>query len=307
MTSRERIKKTLEFKMPDRIGIFDDFADSAVKKWRNDGSFPEEALPQEYFDFDVRLFGFNQNFHIDSKNVASLERINNPSIGESLRSNYDKTNSTKKFLILGFMEPFEHVARIVGKERLLTMMAEEADKARALFTDSLEFTLNVCQLMLDKGYRFDAAWMWGDVGYKDRLIFSTDYYNRFLFDLHRECCDFFAKNGMPVMFHSDGDISELIPHLIRAGIRAIEPLESNMGMDLVKLKKEYGRDIILFGGVDETSFLDTDKAEKEIKSKFKYLMKGGGYIYHADSPILDNISFENYKNVIGLVKRYGKY
>ena len=307
MTSRKKIRKILDFKIPDRIGIFDDFADSAVQKWRGEENLPGDVAPQEYFNFDIRLFGFGQDFIVGSKNSASLERINSPSTGERLNGNYEKAHKEERFLALSCMEPFEHIARSVGRERLLTMMAEESNKAAALFADSSEFTLNMCQLLLDKGYHFDGAWLWGDIGYEKGLMFSTDYYNAFLFDLHKEFCDFFAKNNMPVIFHSDGNISELIPHLIEAGIRAIEPLESNTGMDVVELKKEYGRDIVLFGGIDELSFLNMKKAEKEIRSKFKHLMKGGGYIYCADSPILENISFENYKNTIELVKKYGTY
>ena len=307
MTSQERIKKILNFTIPDRIGIVDDFVDITIQKWRDEGSLSKDVSPREYFDFDIRLFGFDQGFNIDSKNVISLERIDNPTTGEGLRDNYDKAKSGQKFLALTCMEPFEHIARIVGKEKLLTMMAEEANKSTTLFADSLEFSLNICQLILDKGYHFDGVWLWGDLAYKKGLMFSTDYYNAFLFDLHKEFCDFFNKNNLPVIFHSDGNIRELIPHLIEAGIRAIEPLESNTGMDLTELKKEYGKDIVLFGGIDELSFVDMKKAEKEIRSKFKYLMIDGGYIYHADSPIPDNIRFENYKNVIELVKRYGEY
>ena len=307
MTSRERVKRTLELKTPDRVGVFDDFSDNVVQKWIDDGNLPAGTVPQEYFGFDIRLLGFDQNFNKDEKNVISLERINTPSAGESLKDNYDDANGKERFLILSCMEPFEHISRSLGREDILTMMAGEANKAATLFADSLEFTLNMCQLILDKGYRFDGAWLWGDIGYEKGLMFSTDYYNAFLFDLHKEICDFFNKNNMPVVFHSDGNIQELIPHLIKAGVRAIEPLESDTGMDLAVLKKEYGKDIVLFGGIDEKTFADKKKAEKEIRSKFKYLMKGGGYIYHADSPILDNISFDNYKHAIELVKKYGTY
>lgn len=307
MTSRERVKRTFEFKTTDRIGIADDFIDNVVHKWRSEKKLPEDVSPQEYFDFDIRLFGFNQNFDIDSINLISLERINNPMNGENMKNSYNRANSDEKFLVLSCMEPFEHIATTVGKEALLAMMAEDRKTAARLFSDSSEFTLSVCQLLLEKGYRFDGAWLWGDFGYEKGLIFSTDYYNVFLFGLHKEFCDFFAKNGMPIIFHSDGNIRELIPHLIKAGVRAIEPLESNVGMDLLKLKREYGKDVVLFGGIDELTFTDVKKAEKEIRSKFKYLIKGGGYIYHADSPILDNVSFENYKYVIELVKKYGTF
>ena len=166
MTSRNRIKSTLELKTPDRIGILDDFTDNAIQKWRSSGNISEKENPQEYFDFDIRLFGFNQDFNPYSRNAISMERINNPSTGESLKDNCELANSKQKFLVLSCMEPFEHIARVLGREKLLTLMAEEANKAASLFADSSEFTLSVCQLILDKGYRFDGAWLWGDLGYK---------------------------------------------------------------------------------------------------------------------------------------------
>jgi len=307
MNARDRIKKTLEFETPDRVGLLDDITDNAVERWKKEKGMPEGAIAQEYFDFDVRLFGFDQSFNINAKNPVAPERFERPSTGESIKTSYDSAKRNERFLALSCMEPFEHIARIVGREKLLMMMAEEGSRAANLFADSAEFTLSVCQLLIDKGYKFDGAWLWGDLGHKGGLIFSTDYYNVFLFDLHKEFCDFFKKFDMPVIFHSDGNIRELIPHLIGAGVRALQPLESNVGMDVIEIKKEYGKDLVLFGGIDETLFSDVKKSEKEIKVKFKYLMKGGGYIYHADSPILEDISFKDYKRVIELVKEQGVY
>jgi uroporphyrinogen decarboxylase len=307
MTSRNRIKNTLELKTPDRIGILDDFTDNTIREWGKSGSFSAAADPREYFDFDIRLFGFNQNFNPDLKNTISVERINNPSTGESLKDSFEKADSGRKFLVLSCMEPFEHIAKIIGREKLLALMAGEADKTACLFENSSKFTLEICQLILDKGYRFDGAWLWGDLAYKKGPLFSTDYYNAYLFDLHKEFCDFFTRNGMPVIFHSDGNIRELLPYLIEAGIRAIEPLECDVGMDLREIKREYGKDIVLFGGINELVFTDSKNIEKEIKSKFGYLMKGGGYIYHADSPIPENVTFENYKKLLELVRKYGTY
>ncbi len=293
--------------MPDRVGIFDEFGEAAVRKWRDDGDLPRHVTAQEYFDFDIHIFGFDQSFHCGEKNIVTPARMDTASLGENLKDNYGNADKGKKFLALACMEPFEHISRAVGREELLAMMAEEANKAADLFADSSEFTLNICRLILKEGYRFDGAWLWGDIGYKEGLMFSTDYYNAFLFDLHKEICDFFAENNMPVIFHSDGNIRELMPHLVEVGVRAVEPLESDVGIDLARLKKDYGRDIVIFGGIDERSFGDKKRAKGEISSKFKYLMKSGGYIYRADSPILEDISFEDYKYALELVKKYGTY
>ncbi len=307
MNSRERIQKTLDFELPDRIGIADDFTALTIKNWTDAGKLPKAVKVEEYFGFDIRLFGFNQDFDPSSKNKITTERFARPATGEALADTYRKAKSSGKFLALSCVEPFEHISSILGREKVLTMMAEEANKIADIFADSAEFTLKLCQLVLDKGYRFDGGWLWGDLGCKTGLIFSTDYYNAFLFDLHKEFCDFFAKKNMPVIFHSDGNIRELTPHLIEAGVRAIEPLESDVGMDVLDIKREYGRDIVLFGGIDEKAFTDMDKTEDEIRTKLRALMKNGGYIYHADSPITEDISFENYKKALELVKRYGAY
>lgn len=308
MTSRDRIKRTFDFQLPDRVGICDDFTDSAIKDWKSSGNIPKDAKPEEYFDFDVRLFGINQDFTLAGKNEVTAERLDSPSTGESLKDGYGQAKANNKFLVLSCIEPFEHISGLLGREKVLAMMAEEANETADIFAASAEFTLKICQLVFDKGYKFDGAWLWGDLGCKSGLIFSTDYYNALLFDLHKELCGFFEAKGMPVIFHSDGNIRELLPHLMEAGVRAIEPLESDVGMDAAEIKREYGRDLILFGGLDEQAFTSgMSKAENEIKNKLKILMKNGGYIYHADSPISEEISFDNYMKVLELVKKYGSY
>jgi len=34
---------------------------------------------------------------------------------------------------------------------------------------------------------------------------------------------------------------------------------------------------------------------------------GGGYVYHSDHSVPDDVSFADYKRVMRLVKRYGRY
>jgi hypothetical protein len=47
--------------------------------------------------------------------------------------------------------------------------------------------------------------------------------------------------------------------------------------------------------------------EEEIRRKFEVAMLGGGYIYHSDHSIPKNVSFEQYKRTIALVRKYGQY
>lgn len=52
MNSRERIKKTFSFQIPDRIGIFDAPWPETVARWRAEG-LPRDVHVNEYFQYDV--------------------------------------------------------------------------------------------------------------------------------------------------------------------------------------------------------------------------------------------------------------
>jgi hypothetical protein len=47
--------------------------------------------------------------------------------------------------------------------------------------------------------------------------------------------------------------------------------------------------------------------EEEIKTKVTVAKKNGGYIYHSDHSVPDNVSFQQYQRVIELVRKYGAY
>jgi uroporphyrinogen decarboxylase len=47
--------------------------------------------------------------------------------------------------------------------------------------------------------------------------------------------------------------------------------------------------------------------EEEVRSKFEVAKVGGGYLYHSDHSVPPNVSFEQYKHVMELVRKYGEY
>ena len=52
---------------------------------------------------------------------------------------------------------------------------------------------------------------------------------------------------------------------------------------------------------------DRSKIEKEIREKFEVAKKDGGYIYHSDHSVPNNVSFSQYCYVMELVKKFGCY
>lgn len=130
-----------------------------------------------------------------------------------------------------------------------------------------------------------------------------------IFNVDKYICDYFHSRDKKVFLHSCGYVENLIPYFIKAGIDCLQPLEVKAGMDLIKLKKEFGDNIAFMGGIDTRLYSSNDERliENEIKLKLEEAKQGGEYIYHCDHSIPHNVSFSQYKKVIDLVKKYGRY
>ena len=119
--------------------------------------------------------------------------------------------------------------------------------------------------------------------------------------------DWAKRKNIKVRLHSCGYIMDLLPEILSVGFDAYHPIENKAGMDPLLVKKLYGDKLVLHGGFDALKWTDWDIISKEITEKLPLLMKGGGYIFAADHSLPGNISLDNLKRVIELVKKVGSY
>ncbi len=229
----------------------------------------------------------------------------------TLANRYHQAKAEGKFICFGAGIGYDRCQGLMSSERLLLLMADDPKMARDMFETVGHLAVEVCKLMLKEGYQFDGAFLYNDMGYRSSSLFSPKMYQDLLFETDRYIFDFFHKNGMKVFLHSCGNVKPLIPLLIGAGLDCLQPLEVKAGMDLVALKKEFGRDLSFMGGIDVRKMVDATTnptaIEEEIRTKFEVAKKDGGYIYHSDHSIPKNVSFSDYQKVMELVQRYGKY
>ena len=95
---------------------------------------------------------------------------------------------------------------------------------------------------------------------------------------------------------SDGDASLLLPLWLEAGINGFLPMEVAAGMDPRVVRKRYGRNLRLMGGLDKRTLLQSRAAvDRELESKVPELIAGGGYIPHLDHVIQWECPLEAYQ------------
>jgi uroporphyrinogen-III decarboxylase len=95
---------------------------------------------------------------------------------------------------------------------------------------------------------------------------------------------------------SDGNMEGILPQMIDAGLNCIMPVEPGSGMDMVKLRKQYGEKLAFWGGLDKYALL-ADKAniEAELEYKIPPMIDTRGCMLGLDHRIPNGVPLENYK------------
>ena len=204
---------------------------------------------------------------------------------------------------------YDVVMRFASAPRVLMAMHDDPAWVLDMFDTIADSIIHAVAEMIARGLKFDGAFIWNDMAYRNGPFFSPEAYMQFEYPSQKRMCDFFHSHDMPVILHTDGDVRKLIPGLIAAGIDCLQPCEAKAGMDLVELKANWGDKLAFMGGIDVRAMADPDPAviEREISRKLPVAKQGGGYIYHADHSVPDNVSFEQYQRVMELVREYGGY
>ena len=98
-----------------------------------------------------------------------------------------------------------------------------------------------------------------------------------------------------ISLDSDGDITKLIPIWLEGGVNVIYPFEVQAGMDVIKARKEFGKELRMIGGFDKRACAKGKKAIDKEFDRLEPLVKEGGYILSPDHSFPPDVSFENYR------------
>jgi uroporphyrinogen decarboxylase len=198
-------------------------------------------------------------------------------------------------------------AWMVGTERTLMALVEDPDWIVDMWNHQLDTQLTLLDMLYDEGYTVDELFWCDDLGYKGTTFFSVPMYRELLKPVVKKACDWAHAHGVYTHLHSCGNVSQLIPEFIDAGVDALNPLEVKAGIDPVEVKKLYGDQIVLHGGINAMLWDDVDAITAEMKRVIPEVKKSGGYIFSSDHSVPDSVSFDNFRHIIELARELGAY
>lgn len=123
-----------------------------------------------------------------------------------------------------------------------------------------------------------------------------------------------AKGTQLFSQDSDGNMNAVVDVFMECGVNIMYPAEPAAGMDIVSLRKKYGRQLAFKGGIDKHVLRqDKKQIEKELSHKLQPLMQEGGVVFGLDHRIPNGTPLENYRfyvettrEILGLPRRSGK-
>jgi len=302
MTSKERILKTLDGRIPDRVPMLTFGIDTKFIKGLGGGSF-ERTL--EVLGLDVYPI-YSQNWCQGEKLSAGLSK-DVPEAMQTAGGTYAGWNGVDEFgrlwkkgsYVGGVIRTREDIERYVPELRL----EERTDpkKTRALIQRHPEKAFGLCShtgpfgltlesigfedffylYMDDRELIKKLLWertKWfaeisaycAELG-ADLILMGDDvaFKGRTFIspkdfeELMVPCFRYIAEHaGVPVIWHSDGYITPVLHVAVKSGLVGVHSLEPTAGVDLDEVKREFGDQLVLVGNVDCGRVLCQDDLEK---------------------------------------------
>jgi uroporphyrinogen decarboxylase len=206
-------------------------------------------------------------------------------------------------LWFGFEVTYSHM---VGTN-LFTAMVEDEEWVLDMVNTMLDNSIANLEMVMAEGYEFDAIMWYNDMGYKGHQFMSVPMYRRLFKDADRRAAQWAHSKGLPVYYHSCGNLGPLVAELVDAGVDMLNPLEVKAGMDPLALKDRFGDRLAFHGGLNALLYEDPEQMWAEMERLIPAMKENGGYIIGTDHSIPDSVSLETYRQFVARAKQLGKY
>ena len=184
---------------------------------------------------------------------------------------------------------------------------------RRVFERQTEIALaNLARLRERVGDEVQAAFVCGtDFGTQRSQFCSEASFRELYLPYYRRINDWIHGHTAWKSFkHSCGAVFNLIPAFIDSGFDILNPVQvSAAGMDPRRLKREFGRDIVFWGGGIDTqktlAFGAPEEVRAEVLERCDIFGRDGGFVFNAVHNIQANVPVANVAAMFEALKEHG--
>ncbi|MBI4027944.1 MAG: hypothetical protein HY360_23370 [Verrucomicrobia bacterium] len=346
MTSRERVLTAFAHAEPDRVPCWCGASDEFWAKAKRRLQLEDEPLRVRLGDDFRRVFARDARpqrplssgatcrsiFGIERHGLGYGQPLSHPLQGATLKQVHDYSWPDPKWMDVsrirdealawkehyailgGDWSPFWHDAiDLLNMENLYLAAYDQPELLDAVLQHVVDYYAAVSQRIFDAaGDAIDIFFIGNDFGSQTGPLMSAAMFRRFFLPHVKRLIDLGHRYQLKVMLHCCGGYQPLIPAMIEAGLDGLHAVQPGCtGMDLARLKADFGKKILFNGAIDSQHILidGTPSSVREGTRKvLEIMMPGGGYAAGASHDwILEETPVENVLAMFDAIREFGVY
>lgn len=184
---------------------------------------------------------------------------------------------------------------MVGVENLCMLFLDDPAFVEEMMDAVADFIIEMMRRILERT-DVDAFVFWEDMAYNHAPLVDPELFGRLAGPRYRRVVDFVRSRGVPhVGLDSDGQVTGLIPVWLDAGIDALYPFERQAGMDVLEVRRRWGRGLRLWFGIDKRTLAQGKKEIDRELERVRPLIEEGGYVAGLDHSCPPDIPYTNFR------------
>jgi uroporphyrinogen decarboxylase len=220
-----------------------------------------------------------------------------------------------EFAILGgdWSPYFHDLIDLFGMERFMTLMVDSPAVVESAIERVVDYYLAVSRRVFEAAAgAIDIFFIGNDFGAQNGPIVGERMFRRFFLPPLRRLVHLGHSFGLRVMLHCCGGFAPVIPAMIGIGLDGLQSLQPDArDMAPARLKRLYGRDIVLNGCIDTHHLLirgTPDLVRREARAVLEVMKPGGGYVASPSHDyLLPETQVDNVLALYETIREFGGY
>jgi hypothetical protein len=196
---------------------------------------------------------------------------------------------------------------LLGFERLATIFYDDPHLLVEILDTLCDLWVHVFAQALQDA-PIDFFFIWEDMCYRSGPLIGPFLFRQYLLPRYVRLTAALRDASVDIiMVDSDGDPRLLIPIWLEGGVTCLFPWETQMGLDITEVRRQYP-ELQMIGGINKHSLaLGREAIDAEL-AKIPFMLESGRYLPAVDHFVPPDVSWDNYRyfcdSLRDLIDRY---
>jgi uroporphyrinogen decarboxylase len=213
------------------------------------------------------------------------------------------------FIFAQVMASVSSLDWMLGTEDYMMWAMTDTDKIKSVTAKVIDYETSRAKTFLDHGA--DGIMITDDIAFNSGLFLPPRIMDELAWPFYKQMiAEIKAHKDVPVFLHTDGDIRKALSKIVDCGFDGLQSLQPSAGIDIAKVKREFGDKLCLMGNMD-LDHLMTFGTPEEVTKQAQWLCENigadGGFILSTCNILTNSIPAANARAMYGAGVEQGRF